>query len=95
MQNLNDSPHNSKTIQNIIRGTQLIQHTQTIGNSPNSQNTAQESNQQLNTNHNDDPSGVTQQLTKITQSDRFNQNIINSPGTTNTFSKDHIIQNLH
>ena len=95
MQNLNHSPHNSKTIQNILKGTQSIQHTQTIGTSPNSQNTAQESNQQLNTNHNDDPSGVTQQLTKNTQSDRFTQNINNAPGSTNTFSKDHIIENRH
>jgi hypothetical protein len=95
MQNLNDSPHNSKTIQNIIKGSQSIQHTQTIGNSPNSQNTIQESNQQLNTNHNDDPSGVTQQLTKITQSDRFTQSISNAPGSINTFSNDHVVQNLH
>jgi hypothetical protein len=95
MQNLNDSPHNSKTIQNIIKGSQSIQHTQTIRNSPNSQNNARESNQQLNTNHNDDPSGVTQQLSKITQSDKFTQNINNAPGSTNTFSKDHVIHNLH
>lgn len=95
MQSLNDSPHNSKTIQNIIKGTLSIQHTQVIGNSPNSQNTAEESNQQLNTNHNDDTSGVNQQLTKITQSDRFAQNINNAPGSANTFSNDHIVQNLH
>jgi hypothetical protein len=86
---------NSKTIQNIIKGTQSILHTQTIRNSPNSQNTLQESNQQLNTNHNDDPSSLAQQLTKVTQSDRFTQNVNNAPGSTNTFSNDHIVQNLH
>jgi hypothetical protein len=42
IQNLNDSPHNSKTIQNIIKGTQSIQYSQTIDKSPNSQNTAQD-----------------------------------------------------
>jgi hypothetical protein len=98
MQNLNDSPHNSKAIQNIIKGTQSIQHQQTINNSPGSQNTIQESNQQLNTNHNDDTSKsnlVKQQFIHITQSDKFTQQVQNSPGSTNSFTKDHIIQNLH
>ena len=45
MQNINDSPHNSKKTE-YIQGTQLIQHTQTIRNSKLSK-IAQESNQQL------------------------------------------------
>lgn len=98
MQDLNDSPHNTKTIQNIIKGIQSIQHQQTINNSPISQNTIQESNQQLNTNHNDVTSKsnlVKQQLIHINQSDRFTQQVQNSPGSTNSFNKDLIIQNIH
>lgn len=95
MQNLNDSPHNSATTQNILFGSQSIQHQQTITDSPKSQNSLQESNQQLNTNQHDATGGVNQLLLLASQSQKFNQNINNSPNSHNTFSKDHIFQNLH
>ena len=95
MANLNDSPHNTTTIQDNLFGSQSIQHQQIITKSPNSQNTLQESNQQLNTNHNDATGGVNQLFSRVSQPQTFTQTVTNSPNTINTFSKDHILQNLH
>jgi hypothetical protein len=95
MQNLNDSPHKSTT---TLFGSQTLQHVQTISNSPNSKNTVQEGIGQLNTNHHDDTSNsnsINQLLYGLTQSHKFTQNVINSPGSQNAFTRDDTIQNLH